>query len=302
MGCVIGTLFAGYSPPCNPLSLFAIFKPLNKELQWCQVPIGGSYRLIDVPMSNSINSGINKVYILTQFNSALLNRHLTRAYNLGAGVTFGDSYVKALAATQTPGKEGKRWFQGTADTVRQFHWLFEDERSKDVEDVVILSGDHLYRMDYMDFVQNHCQSGADITLSCLPMDYSLVQNVLLGFHFSRASDFGLMKIDGKGRVMSFSEKPKGDDLKAMAVDTTVLGLSREEAEKKPYIASMGVYVFKKEILLNLLRNQTIEAYLFNDYWEDIDTIRSFFEANLALTAHIVDSIISHGSFLTNSAL
>ncbi|CAK7332849.1 unnamed protein product [Dovyalis caffra] len=299
------------------------------------VPIGGSYRLIDVPMSNCINSGINKVYILTQFNSASLNRHLTRAYNFGNGVNFGDGYVEALAATQTPGEAGKRWFQGTADAVRQFHWLFEDQRCREIEDVLILSGDHLYRMDYMDFVQNHRQSGADITLSCSPMDDS------------RASDFGLMKIDNKGRVLSFSEKPKGRDLKAMAVDTTVLGLSNEEAIKKPYIASMGVYVFKKEILLNLLRWRFptandfgseiipasakefhVKAYLFNDYWEDIGTIRSFFEANLALTEHpprfsfydaakptytsrrnlppskidnskIVDSIVSHGSFLNN---
>ncbi|KAG5560106.1 hypothetical protein RHGRI_003408 [Rhododendron griersonianum] len=278
--------------------------PLTKRRAKPAVPIGGSYRLIDVPMSNCINSGINKVYILTQFNSASLNRHIARAYNLGGGASFGDGYV-------------------------------EDARSKDIDDVLILSGDHLYRMNYMDLVQNHRHSGADITISSLPMDDS------------RASDFGLMKIDSKGRIMSFSEKPKGKDLKAMAVDTTVLGLKREEAEKKPYIASMGVYVFKKEILLNILRwrfptandfgseiipasakEYFIKAYLFNDYWEDIGTIRSFFEANLALTAHppkfsfynatkpmytsrrnlpptkidnskIVDSIVSHGSFLTN---
>ncbi|KAF2287906.1 hypothetical protein GH714_003142 [Hevea brasiliensis] len=246
--------------------------PLTKRRAKPAVPIGGAYRLIDVPMSNCINSGINKVYILTQFNSQSLNRHLARAYNFGNGVNFGRGYIEVLAATQTPGEEGKKWFQGTADAVRQFHWLFEDPRSKEIEDVLILSGDHLYRMDYLDFVQNHRQSGADITISCLPMDDS------------RASDFGLMKIDSKGRVLSFSEKPKGD-LKAM-------------------------------------------AYLFNDYWEDIGTIRSFFEANLALTEHpprfsfydaakpmytsrrnlpptkidnskIIDSIISHGSFLTN---
>lgn len=310
--------------------------PLTKRRAKPAVPIGGAYRLIDVPMSNCINSGVNKVYILTQFNSTSLNRHLARAYNFGSSVSFGNGYVEVLAATQTPGEAGKMWFQGTADAVRQFHWLFEDARSKDIEDVLILSGDHLYRMDYMDFVQSHRQSGADISISSLPMDDS------------RASDFGLMKIDSKGRVLSFSEKPKGNDLKAMAVDTTVLGLSREEAEKKPYIASMGVYIFKKEILLNLLRWRFptandfgseiipasakeffVKAYLFNDYWEDIGTIRSFFEANLALTAHpsrfsfydaakpmytsrrnlppskidnskIVESIISHGSFLTNS--
>ncbi|KAL8158172.1 glucose-1-phosphate adenylyltransferase large subunit 1, chloroplastic-like isoform X2 [Apium graveolens] len=309
--------------------------PLTKRRAKPAVPIGGAYRLIDVPMSNCINSGINKVYILTQYNSASLNRHLTRAYNFGSGTTFGDGFVEALAATQTPGEAGKMWFQGTADAVRQFHWLFEDARSKDIEDVLILSGDHLYRMDYMNFVQNHRESGADITISCLPMDDR------------RASDFGLMNIDSKGRVLSFSEKPRGAELKAMAVDTTILGLPREEAEKKPYIASMGVYVFKKDILLNLLRWRFptsndfgseiipasvkefyIKAYLFNDYWEDIGTIRSFFEANLALTDHpskfsfyeagkpmftsrrnlppskidnskIVDSIVSHGSFLTD---
>ncbi|GMH08409.1 hypothetical protein Nepgr_010249 [Nepenthes gracilis] len=309
--------------------------PLTRRRAKPAVPIGGAYRLIDVPMSNCINSGINKVYILTQFNSASLNRHLARAYNFGNGVNFGDGYVEVLAATQTPGEEGKRWFQGTADAVRQFDWLFEDPRSREIEDVLILSGDHLYRMDYMDFVQSHRQSGADISLSCVPIDNS------------RASEFGLMKIDNKGRVLFFSEKPKGDDLKAMAVDTTVLGLPKDEAEKKPYIASMGVYIFKKEILLNLLRWRFptandfgseiipasaqeffIKAYLFNDYWEDIGTIRSFFEANLALTAHpprfsfydankpmytsrrnlppskidsskVVDSIVSHGTFLNN---
>ncbi|KAJ4779904.1 Glucose-1-phosphate adenylyltransferase [Rhynchospora pubera] len=312
--------------------------PLTKRRAKPAVPIGGAYRLIDVPMSNCINSGLNKVYILTQFNSASLNRHLSRTYNFSNGVAFADGFVEVLAATQTPGEAGKRWFQGTADAVRQFHWLFEDAKGKEIEDVLILSGDHLYRMDYMDFVQSHRQSGADITISCLPMDDS------------RASDFGLMKIDNKGRVISFSEKPKGDDLKALQVDTTVLGLSRDEAEKKPYIASMGVYVFKKDILLNLLRwrfptandfgseiipasakEYVVKAFLFNDYWEDIGTIKSFFEANLALAEYpprfsfydetkpmytsrrnlppsmvnnskVLDSIISHGCFLDNCSI
>ncbi|XP_006651788.2 glucose-1-phosphate adenylyltransferase large subunit 1, chloroplastic/amyloplastic [Oryza brachyantha] len=309
--------------------------PLTKRRAKPAVPIGGAYRLIDVPMSNCINSGINKVYILTQFNSASLNRHLSRAYNFSNGVAFGDGFVEVLAATQTPGSEGKRWFQGTADAVRQFDWLFDDAKAKDIDDVLILSGDHLYRMDYMDFVQSHRQRGADISICCLPIDDS------------RASDFGLMKIDDTGRVIAFSEKPKGDDLKAMQVDTTVLGLPQDEAEKKPYIASMGVYIFKKEILLNLLRWRfptandfgseiipasakeiNVKAYLFNDYWEDIGTIKSFFEANLALAeqpprfsfydankpmytsrrnlppsminnSKITDSIISHGCFLDN---
>lgn len=307
--------------------------PLTKQRAKPAVPIGGAYRLIDVPLSNCINSGVNKVYILTQFNSASLNRHLSRAYNFSNGISFGDSFIEVLAATQTPGESGKRWFQGTADAVRQFHWLFEDAKGKEIEDVLILSGDHLYRMDYMDFVQSHRKSGADITISCVPMDES------------RASDFSLLKINSKGRVISVREKPKGQDLKAMEMDTSVIGLSGEQAKKKPYIASMGVYVFNKDILLNLLRwrfptsndfgseiipasaNELfVKAYLFNDYWEDIGTIKSFFEANLSLTRHpsvfsfydaakpiytsrrnlppttidkskIVDSIVSHGSFL-----
>ncbi|XP_024379597.1 glucose-1-phosphate adenylyltransferase large subunit 3, chloroplastic/amyloplastic [Physcomitrium patens] len=306
--------------------------PLTKRRAKPAVPIGGGYRLIDVPMSNCINSGINKVFILTQFNSTSLNRHLARTYNFGK-INFGDGFVEVLAATQTPGDRGADWFQGTADAVRQYLWLFEDAKNKVVEDVVILSGDHLYRMDYMDFVQKHRDSGADITISCVPMDDS------------RASDYGLMKIDGEGRVMSFSEKPKGDDLKKMQVDTTILGLSPEEAAEKPYIASMGIYVFKKDVLMKLLRWRyptandfgseiipasakefNVQAYLFNSYWEDIGTIKSFFDANLALTAQppqfsfydaakpiftsprylpptsieqcmVKDSIISHGCFL-----
>ncbi|KAH9319968.1 hypothetical protein KI387_021737, partial [Taxus chinensis] len=235
-----------------------------------------------------------------------------------------------LAATQTP--DGKKWFQGTADAVRQFTWLFEDATKKHIEHVLILSGDHLYRMDYMKFIQKHIDTRADITISCVPMDDS------------RASDYGLMKIDDRGRVLYFSEKPKGADLRAMEVDTTVLGLSPQEAKIKPYIASMGIYVFRTDILLKLLRwryptandfgseiipastkEYNVQAYLFNDYWEDIGTIKSFFDANLALAAQppkfrffdptkpiftsprflpptkiekcrVLDSIISHGCF------
>ncbi|KAG0561448.1 hypothetical protein KC19_9G065400 [Ceratodon purpureus] len=311
--------------------------PLTKRRAKPAVPIGGAYRLIDVPMSNCINSGIKKVFILTQFNSTSLNRHLARTYNFGK-INFGDGFVEVLAATQTPGDKGTEWFQGTADAVRQYLWLFEDAKNKVVEDVVILSGDHLYRMDYMDFVQKHRDSGADITISCVPMDDS------------RASDYGLMKIDDEGRVLYFNEKPKGAELKTMQVDTTVLGLSAEEAKKMPYIASMGIYVFKKDVLLKLLRWRyptandfgseiipaaakefNVQAYLFNDYWEDIGTIKSFFDANLALTAQppqfsfydatkpiftsprylpptkieqcqVKDSIISHGCFLRSCSV
>ncbi|PSS31322.1 Glucose-1-phosphate adenylyltransferase large subunit/amyloplastic like [Actinidia chinensis var. chinensis] len=307
--------------------------PLTSKRAKPAVPIGGCYRLIDVPMSNCINSGIRKIFILTQFNSFSLNRHLARTYNFGNGITFADGFVEVLAATQTPGEAGKRWFQGTADAVRQFTWVFEDAKNKNIEHILILSGDHLYRMDYMDFVQKHIDTHADITVSCVPMNNS------------RASDYGLVKIDKTGRIIHFAEKPKGPALKQMRVDTSLLGLSEQDATEYPYIASMGVYVFRTDVLLKLLRwrypscndfgseiipyavsDHNVQAYLFNDYWEDIGTIKSFFDANLALTeqppkfdfndpktpfftsprflpptkmekCRIVDAIVSHGCFL-----
>ena len=311
--------------------------PLTKNRAKPAVPIGGAYRLIDVPMSNCINSGLSKIYILTQFNSTSLNRHLAKTYNFGAGgVRFGgEGFVEVLAATQTP--TDKEWFQGTADAVRQYSWLFEDIKNRSVEEIVILSGDHLYRMDYMRFVDHHRATNADVTIGCLPMDDS------------RASDFGLMKIDESGRIVEFAEKPKGDALKAMAVDTTVLGLDAEAAKANPYIASMGIYVFKKSAMIELLKEHpemndfggeiipkaaseyNVQAYLFNDYWEDIGTIKSFFHANLALTSNppkfefhdqegpiytsprflppakiigssLSDTIVSHGAMVKNSEI
>ncbi|MBD1823295.1 glucose-1-phosphate adenylyltransferase [Cyanobacteria bacterium FACHB-DQ100] len=255
--------------------------PLTKQRAKPAVPLAGKYRLIDIPVSNCINSEIFKIYVLTQFNSASLNRHLSRAYNFSS---FSEGFVEVLAAQQTA--ENPNWFQGTADAVRQYIWLFQEW---DIEEYLILSGDHLYRMDYREFVQRHRDTGADITLSVVPIDEA------------RASDFGLMKIDQNGRVIDFSEKPKGDALKAMQVDTTVLGLTPEEARQSPYIASMGIYVFKREVLEQLLKeapsqtdfgkeiipssaqNYNVQAYLFNDYWEDIGTIEAFYESNLALT-------------------
>ncbi|MEM9804976.1 MAG: glucose-1-phosphate adenylyltransferase, partial [Cyanobacteria bacterium P01_D01_bin.56] len=206
---------------------------------------------------------------------------ITRAYNFSQ---FSDGFVEVLAAQQTP--ESPSWFQGTADAVRKYLWLFE---SWDVDEVIILSGDHLYRMDYGLFVDHHRATGADITLSVVPVDYKV------------ASSFGLMKIDGTGRIIDFNEKPKGDALESMKVDTTTLGLNPEEAKEKPFIASMGIYVFKKQALIDLLRRSpeqtdfgkeiipgsareyNVQAYLFDGYWEDIGTIEAFFNANLALT-------------------
>lgn len=255
--------------------------PLTKLRAKPAVPLAGKYRLIDVPVSNCINSDIYKIYVLTQFNSASLNRHISRTYNFSG---LHEGFVEILAAQQTP--DSPSWFQGTADAVRKYLWLIEQW---DVDEFLILSGDHLYRMDYSLFVKHHRETGADITLSVVPVDEK------------QATGFGLMKIDDKGRVIDFSEKPKGAELKAMAVDTTVLGLTPEQAVTKPYIASMGIYVFKRQVLFDLLRNSldrtdfgkeiipasakdlNVQAYLFNGYWADIGTIEAFYDANLALT-------------------
>ncbi|MEH1935892.1 MAG: glucose-1-phosphate adenylyltransferase [Nostoc sp.] len=255
--------------------------PLTKLRAKPAVPVAGKYRLIDIPVSNCINSEIFKIYVLTQFNSASLNRHIARTYNFSG---FSEGFVEVLAAQQTP--ENPNWFQGTADAVRQYLWLLEEWN---VEEYLILSGDHLYRMDYRLFIQRHRETGADITLSVIPIDER------------RASDFGLMKIDDSGRVVDFSEKPKGEALTKMRVDTSILGLTKEQAQLQPYIASMGIYVFKRDVLIKLLKESlertdfgkeiipdaskdyNVQAYLFDDYWEDIGTIEAFYHANLALT-------------------
>lgn len=255
--------------------------PLTKVRAKPAVSLAGKYRLIDIPVSNCINSEIYKIYVLTQFNSASLNRHLNRGYNFSS---FTEGFVEVLAAQQTAESQG--WFQGTADAVRQYLHLFD---SWDIDEYVILSGDHLYRMDYRLFIERHRETNADITLSVVPIDEK------------RASAFGLMRIDANGRVVDFSEKPKGSALKQMQVDTTTLGLDPAQAQRSPYIASMGIYVFKKEVMKKLLQanlEQTdfgkeiipdaakdfnVQAYLFKGYWEDIGTIEAFYEANLALT-------------------
>ncbi|AFY78469.1 glucose-1-phosphate adenylyltransferase [Pleurocapsa sp. PCC 7327] len=255
--------------------------PLTKLRAKPAVPLAGKYRLIDIPVSNCINSEIVKIYVLTQFNSASLNRHLSRTYSFSG---FSEGFVEVLAAQQTA--ENPRWFQGTADAVRQYIWLMKEW---DVDEYLILSGDHLYRMDYSLFIQRHRETNADITLSVVPIGEKT------------ASSFGLMKIDDSGRVIDFCEKPKGETLKQMRVDTTVLGLSAQQAKENPYIASMGIYVFKKDVLEKLLeanpdytdfgkeiipasaKDYNIQAYLFKGYWEDIGTIEAFYEANLALT-------------------
>lgn len=257
--------------------------PLTKTRAKPAVPVAGKYRLIDIPVSNCINSGIEKIYILTQFNSASLNRHVNQAYR---PASYSDGFIEILAAQQTP--DSPEWFQGTADAVRRYAWLLE---SWDVTEYLILSGDQLYNMDYEKFVKHHRDTGADVTLSVLPVDQK------------KAMAFGLLKTDDKGKIIKFLEKPKGEALEEMRVDTTKLGLSAEEAQYSPFIASMGIYVFNKksmmkmlndnpdftdfgkEIIPNAIHNANVQAYLFSGYWEDIGTIESFYQANLDLTRH-----------------
>ncbi len=257
--------------------------PLTKMRAKPAVPLAGKYRLIDIPISNCINSDISKMYVLTQFNSASLNRHIAQTYNLSG--PFGQGFVEVLAAQQTP--ETPSWFEGTADAVRKYQWLFQEW---DVDEYLILSGDQLYRMDYSLFVEQHRKTGADLTVAALPVDSA------------QAEAFGLMRTDESGNIKEFREKPTGDSLKAMAVDTSRFGLEASEANEKPYLASMGIYVFSRSTLFDLLnkfpsytdfgkeiipealgRGDKLKSYVFNDYWEDIGTIGAFFESNLALT-------------------
>ena len=257
--------------------------PLTKMRAKPAVPLAGKYRLIDIPISNCINSDITKMYVMTQFNSASLNRHLIQSFNLSN--SFGGGFVEVLAAQQTP--DSPSWFQGTADAVRKYQWLFQEW---DVDEYLILSGDQLYRMDYKLFIEHHRNTGANLTVAALPVDAN------------QAEAFGLMRTDGEGNIQEFREKPKGDSLKQMAVDTSRFGLSPDSAKERPYLASMGIYVFSRETLFDLLdqhpehkdfgkevipqalsRGDKLQSYVFDDYWEDIGTIGAFYEANLALT-------------------
>ena len=206
--------------------------PLTQQRSKPAVPLGGKYRLVDIAISNCINSDVFKMFVLTQYNSASLNRHLAQTYRFSA---FSNGFVEVMAAEQTP--ESPQWFQGTADAVRQ---VLPHIRDWGIDTLLILSGDHLYRMDYRLFLQRHYDSNADVTVSVTPCDEAA------------AMDFGLLKTDESGRIIEFKEKPKGDELQSMRVDTTRLGLSEAEAAARPYLASMGIYVFKYDRLEQLL--------------------------------------------------
>jgi glucose-1-phosphate adenylyltransferase len=258
--------------------------PLTAQRSKPAVPLGGKYRLVDVPISNCINSDVIRMFVLTQYNSASLNRHIATTYRFSP---FADGFVEVLAAEQTP--ESGEWFQGTADAVRQVLPHIRDWR---IDTLLVLSGDHLYRMDYKKFLARHYEANADITISVIP----IVPD--------SASEFGLLKADPEGRIVEFREKPTGEALEAMRVDTTSFGLSEDEARARPYLASMGIYVFKydrleevlaedtsrldfgKEVIPGSINKYNVQAYLFNGYWEDIGTIAAFYKANLDMTSAI----------------
>jgi glucose-1-phosphate adenylyltransferase len=255
--------------------------PLTQQRSKPAVPLGGKYRLVDIPISNCINSEVIKIFVLTQYNSASLNRHVAKTYRFSQ---FSDGFVDILAAEQTP--DSPQWFQGTADAVRQ---VLPHLRDWGIDTLLILSGDHLYRMDYRDFLAKHFETQADLTVSVIPCGPR------------EASEFGLLKTDDEGRIIEFSEKPKGDALEAMRVDTARFGLSPEEAALRPYLASMGIYVFNYQYLESLLAHEeswldfgrevipaaiargNVQAFMFDGYWEDIGTISAFYQANLDMT-------------------
>ncbi len=241
------------------------------------VPLGGKYRLIDVPISNCLNSGINRIFVLTQYNSASLNRHINHTYRFSL---FSRGFVDILAAEQTP--RSSHWFQGTADAVRQNLHHFEDYPFRYA---LILSGDQLYQLDFRLFVAYHQQKGGDITIATTPV------------RAEEAPSLGIMQTDTEQRIRRFVEKPAPDQLPGLESDT---GPSLR-ARGRVYLASMGIYLFNREVLFELLLQHpelvdfgreviplaierlSVYSYLFEGYWTDVGTIASFYEANLALT-------------------
>lgn len=245
--------------------------PLTQKRAKPAVPLAGKYRLIDIPISNCLNAGIDKIAILTQFNSVSLHRHIASTYRRDM---FARGWVDLLAAEQTLKSTG--WYQGTADAVRQ-QWV--EIKNSHTKYVLILAGDHLYQMDYAKFVHYHVETGADVTLAVQPVNAQ------------EAPDLGILKRNPDGEIVEFKEKPKPDELH---------GLESMPESDKPYVASMGIYVFTTELLLELLNSpgndfgkdiipqamstRRVMGYVFENYWADIGTIRRFYEVNLEMAS------------------
>jgi glucose-1-phosphate adenylyltransferase len=255
--------------------------PLTKLRSKPAVPIAGKYRLIDIPISNCINSGLNRVYILTQFLSVSLHRHIANTYKFDP---FGGGFVEVLAAQQT--NDSFDWYQGTADAVRQQIRYVEEDTAREI---LVLSGDQLYRMDFRQLVNTHRDAQADVTIAVLPVSKE------------QASNFGIMRLDDNGRVIGFLEKPQTEEqLQSMSMPLEWIEARGIAAQGRQYLASMGIYLFNRSTLTELLnapplatdfgkeifprsmRTHHVQAHLFDGYWEDLGTVKSYHEANLAL--------------------
>jgi glucose-1-phosphate adenylyltransferase len=243
------------------------------------VPLGGKYRLIDIPISNCLHAGLKRIFVLTQFNSASLNRHIAQTYRLDV---FSQGFVEVLAAEQTP--ESSDWFQGTADAVRQAARHFT---SYDVDYYLILAGDHLYRMDFCELVGAHVESGADITITAQPVTPA------------DATEMGILHFDDKGQISGFEEKPNAERLAEIGSSIPKGSTAGGVTPDKPFVASMGIYVFSRDVLLEILEHPGIDfgkeiipkslgthrvrPYIFRGYWADVGTIDAFYDANIQLT-------------------
>jgi glucose-1-phosphate adenylyltransferase len=281
--------------------------PLTKDRAKPAVPLGGKYRIVDIPISNCLNSGLRSIYVLTQFNSMSLHRHIQASYKFD---NFSRSFIDILAAQQTPA--GSQWYQGTADAVRQNMRYFL-ERPFDY--YLILSGDQLYRMDFRALLHQHISSGAEITLTTKPVRREHV------------ADFGVMQSGIDRRITRFVEKPKDDALlHELKMSHELLAANELGKDEELFQASMGIYLFNREVLVECLNNdfadfgkhviprsiqdRQVDAYIFNGYWEDIGTVRAFYEANLDLTDIVpeysffdADSpIYTHPRFLPGSKI
>jgi len=254
--------------------------PLTKERAKPAVPFGGKYRIVDIPISSSIHSGFKQIYILTQFNSASLHNHISNTYIFD---TFTQGFVEILAAEQTYEHSG--WYEGTADAVRKNLLHFRDHRP---DYYIILSGDQLYRMDLEDFFLNHLKSGADISVAVTPVSKE------------RTRHFGILQVDRKGRIVRFVEKPSPEqDVSALKMPESLASSFEELSPERRYLASMGIYVFSaaalnqaldnhytdfgKEVIPHSIETARVQGYVFTGYWEDIGTIRSFYDTNISLT-------------------
>ena len=257
--------------------------PLTRDRAKPSVPIAGKFRLVDIPISNCLHSGLDRIYVLTQFNSVSLNRHIAQAYRFDS---YRRGFVQILAAQQT--LMGDEWYQGTADAVKHNQPYILNPRFPD-DYVLILAGDHLYRMDYRKMLAVHTETNADITVSVIPVSKEVT------------SGLGILQADANGRITDFVEKPQTEEeLQKLRVEPDVFTSRGIDPKGREYIASMGIYIFNRDVIQEVLKDDSnvdfgkdiipksigtrpVSAYFFDGYWEDIGTIRSFYSANIALT-------------------